>query len=169
IAAGNWSRLAGIDQTAGMVNLTARPRFGRVDCFGLAGLPDRRDREPPAHGRRADLRSPLCPIHARGHRRALCDGPPSLAASAVDHSLSRAVVWPIAGPRAALPGPCASAYCSVIAGPSRGPADSPASDSPATLPPFPTQQHMDTTIAVAHAGGGDLLDTFTQMSLPGST
>jgi len=37
------------------------------------------------------------------------------------------------------------------------------------LPPFPTQQHMDTTIAVAHAGSGDLPDTFTQMSLPGST
>src|SRR5262249_52026121 len=35
------------------------------------------------------------------------------------------------------------------------------------LPPFPTQQQMDTTIAVAHAGSGDLPDTFTQMSLPG--
>src|SRR5262245_54742798 len=36
-------------------------------------------------------------------------------------------------------------------------------------PPVPTQQRMDTTVAVAHSGGGDLPDTFTQMSLPGST
>jgi hypothetical protein len=33
-------------------------------------------------------------------------------------------------------------------------------------PPFPTQQHMDTTIAVAHPSGGDLPDAFDQMSLP---
>jgi hypothetical protein len=31
---------------------------------------------------------------------------------------------------------------------------------------LPTQQHMDMTVAVAHPGGGDLPDTFTQMSLP---
>ena len=36
-------------------------------------------------------------------------------------------------------------------------------------PPLTTQQHMDTTIAVAHAGGGDLPDAFDQISLPGST
>ena len=36
-------------------------------------------------------------------------------------------------------------------------------------PPFATQQHMDTTIAVAHPGGGDLPDTFGQMSLSGSS
>ena len=35
-------------------------------------------------------------------------------------------------------------------------------------PPFPTQQHMDTTIASARGGGG-LSDAFDQMSLPGST
>jgi hypothetical protein len=36
-------------------------------------------------------------------------------------------------------------------------------------PPLPTQQHMDTTIAVAHPSGGNLPDAFDQMSLPGST
>src|SRR5262249_128063 len=35
------------------------------------------------------------------------------------------------------------------------------------LPPFPTQQQMDTTIAVARAGGGGSPDTVPQMSLPG--
>jgi hypothetical protein len=34
-----------------------------------AGMPHRRDRQSPAHGRCADLRSPLRPIHARWHRR----------------------------------------------------------------------------------------------------
>jgi hypothetical protein len=60
-----------IDQTAGMVHLTthARSRLWRVDCFGLAGLSDRGDRQPPAHGRRADVRSPVRPVHARWHRR----------------------------------------------------------------------------------------------------
>src|SRR5262245_3613073 len=59
-----------IDQASGLVNLTtARPCLRRVDCFGLARLSDRRDRQSPAHGRRADLRSPLCPVHARWHRR----------------------------------------------------------------------------------------------------
>ena len=36
-------------------------------------------------------------------------------------------------------------------------------------PPLTTQQHMDTTIALAQAGGGDLPDAFDQISLPGST
>src|SRR5262249_3709107 len=33
------------------------------------------------------------------------------------------------------------------------------------LPPFPTQQHMDTTIAVAHAGSGDLPDKTTNRAI----
>ena len=60
-----------IDEAAGMVNFDhhARPCLGRMDRLGLAGLSDRRDRESPAHGRGADLRPSLRPVHARWHRR----------------------------------------------------------------------------------------------------
>src|SRR6516165_4728941 len=40
----------------------ARPRLRRVDRFGLARLCDRRNRQSPAHGRRAHLCPPLCPV-----------------------------------------------------------------------------------------------------------
>src|SRR4029450_8032736 len=47
----------------------ARARLtGRWHRSGLAVLSDRRDRQSAAHGRRPDLRSPLRPVHARGHR-----------------------------------------------------------------------------------------------------
>src|SRR5499426_3244603 len=36
-------------------------------------------------------------------------------------------------------------------------------------PAFAPQQHMNAPIAVAHAGSGDLLDPFAQLSLPSST
>src|SRR5262249_9832487 len=36
-------------------------------------------------------------------------------------------------------------------------------------PTFTAQQHMNAPIAVAHAGGRNLLDPFGQLSLPGST
>ena len=60
-----------IDHNAGIGQFDhhARPRLRRVDCFGLAGLPDRRDRQSPAHGRGADLRPPLCSFHTGRHRR----------------------------------------------------------------------------------------------------
>src|SRR4029077_12479040 len=82
-----------IDQTAGMVNLTTTlahasgewiasdwpvcpisetahpPRLGQMYRVGLPGLPDRRNCKPPAHGRRADLRPPVCTVHPGRHRR----------------------------------------------------------------------------------------------------
>src|SRR5262245_12311764 len=57
----------------------------------LARLPDRRDRQSPAHGGRADLRSPLCLFTLVGiageddlDASDLCDGP--LSSSAADRS-----------------------------------------------------------------------------------
>ena len=47
----------------------ARACLGRVDRLGLAGLSHCRDGQSPAHGRCADLRAPLRPVHARRHRR----------------------------------------------------------------------------------------------------
>ena len=60
-----------IDQTAGIINLTTTLAHASGEWIAseLADLPDRRDRQPPAHGRCADLRSPVRPIHARRHRR----------------------------------------------------------------------------------------------------
>ena len=56
-----------IDQTSGLVKLTtnACPCFGRMDRLGLAGLSQCRDGKPAAHGRSADVCSPLRPVHAR--------------------------------------------------------------------------------------------------------
>src|SRR5262245_44376902 len=59
-----------IDQTAGMVNLTTMLAHASGEWIASgAGLSHCRDRQPPAHGCRADLRSPLRPVHARWHRR----------------------------------------------------------------------------------------------------
>jgi hypothetical protein len=69
-----------INQEAGIVNLTTMlaQRLGRMDCLGLAGVPHRRDSESPAHGGGADLRPPLCLVHARRYcrrGRSGCSGP----------------------------------------------------------------------------------------------
>ena len=71
----------------------ASPCLGRVDRVGLAGLPDRRDRQSPAHGRSAYLRSPLCPFTLVGiageddlDAPDLCDGPRSSTPSADERS-----------------------------------------------------------------------------------
>ena len=42
------------DRRHGQFDHHARPRLGRVDCVGLAGLCDRRNRQSPAHGRGAN-------------------------------------------------------------------------------------------------------------------
>ena len=60
-----------VDQASGMVNLTTMLAacLRRMDRIGLAGLSHSRNRQSPAHGRRPDLRSPLCLVHAGWHRR----------------------------------------------------------------------------------------------------
>ena len=60
-----------IDQTAGMVNLTTTLAHasGEWIASDWPVCPDRRDRQSPAHGRRADLRPPLRLVHAGRHRR----------------------------------------------------------------------------------------------------
>ena len=60
-----------IDQTAGMVNLTTTLAHasGEWIASDWPVCPDRRNCQSPAHGRRADLRPPLCPVHAGRHRR----------------------------------------------------------------------------------------------------
>jgi hypothetical protein len=64
-------QMTAIDQTAGMVNLTTMLAHASGEWIASDWpiLSDRRDRESPAHGRRAHLRSPLCPVRARRHRR----------------------------------------------------------------------------------------------------
>ena len=57
-----------IDQNAGIINLTTL--MGNPPANGsprLAGLRDKRVRGPAPDGRRADLRAPLCVVHARWH------------------------------------------------------------------------------------------------------
>ena len=60
-----------IDQTAGMVNLTTTLAHasGEWIASDWPVCPDRRNRQSPAHGRRADLCPPLRPVHAGRHRR----------------------------------------------------------------------------------------------------
>ena len=60
-----------IDQAAGMVNLTTMLAHasGEWIASDWPVCPDRRDGQSPAHGRRADLRPPLRPVHARRHCR----------------------------------------------------------------------------------------------------
>ena len=55
-----------IDQTAGTVNLTTvlAHCLGGMDCLGLAGLRDQRDRDASSDGSGADLCAPLCAVHA---------------------------------------------------------------------------------------------------------
>jgi hypothetical protein len=91
------------DRRHGQFDHHARPCLGRVDCFGLAGLSHRRDRQSPAHGRRADLRSPLCPLTAADAKlvedafeRRLSELPSSEAAAPSNDEFS---VAQIAGPK----------------------------------------------------------------------
>jgi ERF superfamily len=56
-----------IDQPAGMVNLTTTLAHASGEWIA-SDWPVCPIAESPAHGRRADLRSPLCPVHARWHR-----------------------------------------------------------------------------------------------------
>ena len=60
-----------IDQTAGMVHLTTTLAHasGEWIASDWPVCPIAEIRQSPAHGRCADLRSPLCPVHARWHRR----------------------------------------------------------------------------------------------------
>jgi hypothetical protein len=55
-----------IDPAAGMVNLTTTLAHASGE-WGMAGLPDRRNRQFPADGHRATIRAPLCAVHAGWH------------------------------------------------------------------------------------------------------
>src|SRR5262249_39586734 len=60
-----------IDQTAGMVQLTTTLAHasGEWIASDWPACPVRPTRQPPPHGSRASLRSPLRPVHAGWHRR----------------------------------------------------------------------------------------------------
>ena len=84
-----------IDQAAGhrQSDHHARPRLGRMDRLGLAGMPDRRDGQSAAHGRRPDLCSPLRAVHAGWYcRRGRSGCPGSLRRTIIATVASRSVV-----------------------------------------------------------------------------